>query len=153
MTVNSITRSCNVAHAQAKQAYMEAIAEAGPEVHQHLEAHRQALASDAEDRLVLRQARLQDPDASGSAPAMPEVSRPAKRAATEDASLDQATLPRKRSRASPVVSLTAGRLVADDNAWALLREEPPCHSKLWQLWQQLLIVCQRDMERLHAANA
>jgi hypothetical protein len=148
MAVNSITRSSKVAHAQAKQAYMEALQEAAPEVQQDLEAHRQALANDAAHRLVLRHARLQDPNASGSAPAMREVGRPAKRAATRNASLDQGTPPRKRSRASPVVSLPAGQLVADDKAWACLGEERPCHRML-----MLLQACQQDMELLDAANA
>jgi hypothetical protein len=127
---------------------MEAIEGAAPEVQQHLEAHRQALASDAEHRLVLRQTWLLDPDASGSAPAMREVGRPAKRAATKNASLDQGAPPRKHSRASPVVSLPAGQLVADDKAWARLGEEPPCHRML-----MLLQACQQDMELLDAANA
>jgi hypothetical protein len=148
MAVNSITRSFKVAHAQAKQAYMEANQEAAPEVHQDLEAHRQALANDAAHRLVLCQARPQDPDASRSAPAMREVGRPAKRAATKNASLDQVTPPRKRLRASPVVSLPAGQLVAADKAWARLGEKPPCHRML-----MLLQACQQDMELLDAANA
>jgi hypothetical protein len=99
MAVNWIEKSSKVTHAQAKQAYMKAIKEAGPEVHQDPEAHRQALANDAAHRLVLRKARLQDPEASGSAPAMREVGRPTKRAATKNASLDQGAPPRKRSRA------------------------------------------------------
>jgi hypothetical protein len=127
---------------------MEAIQEAAPEVHQDLEAHRQTLADDAAHRLVLHQARLHDPDASGSAPAMREVGRPAKRAATKNASLDQGAPPRKRSRASPVASLPAGQFVANDKAWARLGEEPPCNRML-----MLLQACQQDMELLDAANA
>jgi hypothetical protein len=148
MAVNSITRSSKVAHAQAKQAYMEAIQEAATEVHQDLEAHRQALANDATHRLILRRAQTQDPDASGSAPAMREVGRPAKRAATKTAILVQGTPPRKCSQASPVVSLPAGQLVADNKAWDRLGEEPPCHKML-----MLLQACQQDMELLDAASA
>jgi hypothetical protein len=148
MAVNSIETSSKVTHAQAKQAYKEAMKEAEPEVQQDLEAHRQALANDAAHHLVLLQARLQDRDASGSTPAMREVGRPAKRAASKNASPDQGTPPHKRSRASPVLSLPAGQLVADNKAWARLGEEPPCHRML-----MLLQACQQDMELLDAANA